>query len=158
MTDVKIQTDENIISLVKSLPSTKRRDIARLLDANRNRKIVDETTHLKFIKECMELLDDTTLQNSDKKLLVIAFYNDVSQSDDNEFRQGFDAGEAVEFIFDLSKMRFGVKLRKKGFLESCLPCCSSVSVVYSGETKSLSLNAEPLQNIAKKSQLSEALA
>lgn len=155
-TDDDIASNEKILALVKSLPSKKRRDIARFLDANRHKSVVSETEHLKFVAECMELLDDCDLKNSDKKLLVIYFYKDVSESNDNEFKEAFDVENAIEFIFDLSKGRFGIKMKKKGCLESFL-CCKSFTVDYNGERKSLDLNMEPLQNIKKKSKLTEAL-
>jgi len=145
-----------ILALVKNLPSKKRRDIARFLDSNRNRKIVSETEHLKWVAECMELLDDTEISNTNKKLLVIYFYKDVSESDDNEFKTEFDVENAIEFIFDLSKGRFAIKMKKKGCLENFL-CCKSFTVDYNSERKSLDLNMEPLQNLKKKSKLSEAL-
>lgn len=132
--------------LLQQLTFDKQRDIARFLDANRNRTKVDETTHFKLTKELMDLLEFTPLQNSDRKLLVTALYNDVAADDTNKFNATFNISEAIEILFDTSQHKYGVKVNKKGCFASLLPCCSSVSVVYNVKNHSLSLNAEPLVN------------
>jgi hypothetical protein len=122
---------------MEHLTVREQRDIKRFVDANRHVQQASEVVHMKWIAECMELISTTKLANSQKRELVVALYKDLAKDDTNNFKEDFDAQSAVQFIWDTSKDKFGIVLRRKGCLASCMPsCCTSVStVVEKGQVK-----------------------
>lgn len=118
------------LKYLDAIEATKRREITRFVDAHRHVKGVTEITQMQWVADAMELMAQTRLSNPQKHDLVIALYKDMAKDDTNDYKEDFDAGSAIEFIWDATKNRFGVVIRRKGCLTSCLPaCCSDVSVI-----------------------------
>lgn len=115
--------------LMKKLEMTKRRDITRFVDAHRHKTHTTSVDHMKWTAEAMELVTNTKLANEEKREFVTLLYKDLAEDETNTFTDDFDIGDAVEFIWDASQQRFGVKLRRKGCFKYCFPCCKDVSVV-----------------------------
>lgn len=137
------------LQLLNLIEPTKRREITRFVEAQRHtQNAVTELTHMKWVADAMELMAPTRLSNDQKKQLVIALYHDLAKDDTNAFKEEFDVASAIEFVWDASRNRFGVVLRRRGCLAQCLPCCSDVSVmVQDGQVQ---VGIEPLAGTAVK--------
>ena len=129
---------------LKKLTPSKRRDIDRFMRAHNHVLTPGSVGEMKWTAEAMELLGDTNLKNSEKRALVIALHGQLAQSETNGFKGDFDIVGAIQFVWDTNNQRYGVKLRRKGMLEKCLPCCSDVSVVYDGDKNTVEVDATPL--------------
>src|SRR4051812_8062583 len=114
---------EVLVQLLNLIDPVKRREITRFVDAFRHcQNQVTEVAHMKWVADAMELVAPTRLTNDQKKSLVVALYNDLAKDETNTFKEEFDVQSAIEFVWDASKNRFGVVLRRKGWLTNCLPC------------------------------------
>jgi len=137
------------LQLLNLVEPIKRREIQRFVEAQRRGpNPVNEVAHMKWVADAMELMAPTRLNNDQKKKLVIALYHDLAKDATNDFKEEFDVASAIEFVWDASRNRFGVVLRRQGCLTQCLPCCSDVSVmVQDGQVQ---VGVEPLTVAAVK--------
>ncbi len=135
------------LSWLKQLTPTQQRDIARFVDANRNRKQVDEVSHMQWVSEALQLLSNTTFTKVQKKQVVTALYRQMASGGDvvagNDFRVAFNVDKAIDFVWDSQAKKYGLELNKKGCM-SWLPCCSSFEVAYDGSDGGFSLNVLPI--------------
>ena len=131
------------LQLLNLVDAPYRQAVDRFMADSRATTHAEDLTHMKWVTEAMRLLAPTTLANNQKKALVSALYHDLNRNDGHKaFNPDFDVQSAIEFIWDVSKNKFGIVLRRKGFLQKCLPCCSDVSVVY--DQGQVQLNIRPL--------------
>lgn len=135
------------LQYLKMLDEKKRREVTRFVDAHRHDKNITEVKKLKWVAEAMELLAATKLSNDQKRQLVLGLYQDMAKDETNDYQEDFEAQEAIEFIWDVSKDRFGIVLNNKGCFKSCFPsCCTSISVMDDGGKVTVGIKtAEPKQ-------------
>lgn len=131
------------LQLLNLVDEPHRLAIARFMADSRATTHAEDLTHVKWVTEAMRLLAPTTLANDQKKTLASALYKDLTRDQGHKaFKPDFDVQSAIEFIWDVSKNKFGIVLRRQGFLQRCLPCCSTVSVVY--DQGQVQVNLRPL--------------
>lgn len=141
------------MELLQKLDEKKRREIVRFLDSHRHDATVDSLKEMQWTAEAMELMVDADFfknkkaNDAAKKQVVMAMYRDMAKMSSNGFKGTFNIGQAIEFVWDTSQGRFGIKLRKKGFLKSCLPCCYSCACVYDVDDKDLSVEVDPIVDV-----------
>lgn len=131
------------LQLLNLVPPAQRQTILRFVDAYRHtRDTVTSLSHMEWVAQAMQLMAATPLNNEQKKKLVIGLYHDLSKDDTNAFQDTFDVSAAIEFVWDVSRDKFGLVLRRKGCLTRCLPCCSQVEVMV--DRGQVHVSAQPL--------------
>lgn len=80
--------------------------------------------------------------------LMFLRYQDLAKDDTNGFNADYAIGDAIELTWNIHKQRVGLKLRHKGWVAACLPCCSDASV--SVGVDGVKISANPLEESAPK--------
>ncbi len=132
------------MDLLDKLDAREKRDILRFHKSHFMDKEVSALEEMEWTAEAMELVSATKLKDKEKKQLVIALHADLASFTTNGFKGDFKIGKAVEFVWDTHNQRYGIRVRKKGFLKSCLPCCSECSCVYDVDDNVMHVDAEPI--------------
>jgi len=118
-----------------------RREVMRFLDSYRHKSKTSHVDHFTWTAEALEIVSTVPnrLSEKEKAELVTAMYQDLSEDDTNGFAADFDVGGAIEFIFDVKQQKYGITVRRKGFLSGVL-CCQTASVVADIDDKTLNVN------------------
>lgn len=112
--------------------------------AHMHDKNVSSLHEMKWTAEAMGLVANTKLSSDEKKRLVISLHSDLVKAEFNAFQGSFDIGGAIEFVWDTDHQRYGIRVKKKGIFEKCLPCCSEASCMVDVDDRQLYLDAEPI--------------
>lgn len=134
------------MDLLDKLDRVKKQQILNFAKAHRHDAEPDDMDKMEWTRECMELVRDTPLRNSEKRTLVLAIYAELSAFPSNGFSGSFKIGKAIEFVWDTSQNVYGFRAEKKGFLKSCMPCCSSIEMVYDVDDNVMMVETKPLEN------------
>jgi hypothetical protein len=118
-----------IESYCKKLESRKVDEIKTFIKSNENTKPANIIESMKLIKDNMKIVANTVLKNSEKKDFVMTVIDHLSggnnnNNNNNNISFDFNIGEAIEFIYETSKDKFGSPVHKVGLKTKCFDCIS----------------------------------
>jgi hypothetical protein len=137
----KIDVDPATLVLLNKLTEVQRRNLALFVSASRSldKEKVDDLTGPQWTAQCAGLLSKTPLTQNERKQVVVALYRDVSSAPQSNLRTEFNIDGAFDFVWDNEERKYGVTLKKKGFL-SWMSCCSSATVEYDANLQKLDVD------------------